>query len=55
MISYVGLPSLESSSFLSQIFQSACNHKLQGIKDELKHIDRSLRQNSPEYNKVLRF
>ena len=34
-------------------YQSACNHKLQGIKDELKHIDRSLRQISPEYKKVL--
>lgn len=33
--------------------QSACNHKLQGIKDELKHIDRSLKQNAPEHNKVL--
>jgi structural maintenance of chromosome 1 len=33
--------------------QSACNHKLQGIKDELKHIDKSLKQNAPEHNKVL--
>ncbi|KAH9976926.1 cohesin complex subunit psm1, partial [Russula compacta] len=30
---------------------SGCNHKLRGIKDELKHIDRSLKQNAPEYNK----
>lgn len=30
---------------------SACNHKLQGIKDELKHIDKSLKQNAPEHNK----
>ena len=35
--------------------QSACNHKLQGIKDELKHIDKSLKQNAPEHNKVLWF
>jgi hypothetical protein len=35
------------------VVQSACNLKLQGIKDELKHIDRSLRQISPEYKKVL--
>ena len=34
-------------------FQSACNHKLQGIKDELKHIDKSLKQNAPEHNKVV--
>jgi structural maintenance of chromosome 1 len=33
--------------------QSACNHKLQGVKDELKHIDKSLKQNAPEHNKVL--
>jgi structural maintenance of chromosome 1 len=33
--------------------QSACNHKLQGIKDELKHIDKSLKQNTPEHSKVL--
>jgi structural maintenance of chromosome 1 len=39
--------------FLSHALQSACNHKLRGIKDELKHIDRSLKQNAPEYNKVL--
>ena len=36
-------------------FQSACNHKLQGIKDELKHIDKSLKQNAPEHTKVLSF
>jgi hypothetical protein len=35
--------------------QSACNHKLQGIKDELKYIDKSLKQNAPEHNKVLCF
>jgi hypothetical protein len=39
--------------FLSHTLQSACNHKLLGIKDELKHIDRSLKQNAPEYDKVL--
>lgn len=33
--------------------QSACNHKLQGIKDELRHIDKSVKQNAPEHNKVL--
>jgi len=33
--------------------QSACNHKLQGIKDELKHIDKSLKQDAPEHDKVL--
>ena len=38
-----------------QSFQSACNHKLQGIKDELKHMDKSLKQNAPEHNKVLNF
>lgn len=43
---------LKARSSLSLALQSACNHKLQGIKDELKHIDRSLRQNAPEYDKV---
>ena len=33
--------------------QSACNLKLRGVKDELKHVDRSLRQISPEYKQVL--
>jgi hypothetical protein len=42
----------KTRSFLSHALQSASNHKLQGIKDELKHIDRSLRQNAPEYDKV---
>ncbi|KAI0247997.1 cohesin complex subunit psm1 [Lactifluus subvellereus] len=43
---------LESVLQVARDDLSACNHKLQGIKDELKHIDRSLRQNAPEYNKA---
>ncbi|KAH9959956.1 cohesin complex subunit psm1 [Russula dissimulans] len=42
---------LEAMLQVSRDDLSACNHKLQGIKDELKHIDRSLKQNAPEYDK----
>ena len=33
-------------------FQGACKAKLNGIKDELKHIDREIRQIQPELRKV---
>ncbi|KAI0290144.1 hypothetical protein BC826DRAFT_1106624 [Russula brevipes] len=42
---------LEATLQVSRDDLSACNHKLQGIKDELRHIDRSLRQNAPEFDK----
>ncbi|KAI0297775.1 cohesin complex subunit psm1 [Multifurca ochricompacta] len=43
---------LESLLQVTRDDLSACNHKLQGIKDELKHIDRSLRQQAPELDKA---
>ncbi len=58
MISCVMLSlGIEFFCFFSHVcsLQSACNHKLQGIKDELKHIDKSLKQDAPEHNKVLCF
>ena len=33
-------------------FQGACKAKLNGVKDELKHIDREIRQIQPELRKV---
>ncbi|KAI9511038.1 RecF/RecN/SMC [Russula earlei] len=42
---------LEAVLQVSRDDLSSCSHRLQGIKDELKYIDRSLRQNAPEYKK----
>ncbi|KAH9991916.1 cohesin complex subunit psm1 [Russula vinacea] len=42
---------LEAVLQVSRDDLSACNLKLQGIKDELKHIEKSLKQNAPEHNK----
>ncbi|KAI0266211.1 cohesin complex subunit psm1 [Gloeopeniophorella convolvens] len=43
---------LESVLQLARDDQSGLTHRLKGIKDELKHVDRSLRQISPEYKKA---
>jgi structural maintenance of chromosome 1 len=33
-------------------FQSAGKHRLNGLKDEIKHIDKELKKTSPDLNKV---
>ncbi|KAA1474997.1 hypothetical protein DENSPDRAFT_401153 [Dentipellis sp. KUC8613] len=45
---------LESALNISRDDLSACKLKVTGLKDELKHVDRTLRQNTPELTKAKR-
>ncbi|KAI0063838.1 cohesin complex subunit psm1 [Artomyces pyxidatus] len=46
------LSRLESTLQVARDDLSACKLKVNGLKDELKHVERSLKQNTPELNKA---
>ena len=48
----VGFPSLIVMPPTLMILQSACKLKLTGVKNELKNIDKSLKENGPKLRKV---
>ncbi|KAI0041884.1 cohesin complex subunit psm1 [Auriscalpium vulgare] len=43
---------LESSLQVARDDLSAVKHKVTGLKDELKHVERTIKQNTPELNKA---